>query len=80
MELVSFHSQIGKLLWSDLDAERVSMVVKLRLDAQPRNGRGVTDQVDDDLPADQWRPRQLLVMWQNIRCSILFHLLVRGGK
>jgi hypothetical protein len=26
------------------------------------------------------RPRQLLVMWQNIRCSILFHLLVHGGK
>src|SRR3954463_10850907 len=26
------------------------------------------------------RPRQFLVMWQNIRCSILFHLLVPGGK
>src|SRR3954453_4327815 len=25
------------------------------------------------------RPRQLLVMWQTIRCSILFHLLVSGG-
>src|SRR5437660_1192067 len=26
------------------------------------------------------RPRQFSVMWQNIRCSILFHLLVPGGK
>src|SRR6266851_401416 len=26
------------------------------------------------------RPRQLSVMWQNIRCSILFHLLVPLGK
>src|SRR3954451_2319984 len=26
------------------------------------------------------RPRQFLVMWQNIRCSILFHLLVPEGK
>src|SRR5439155_13284388 len=26
------------------------------------------------------RPRQLAVIWQNIRCSILFHLLVPGGK
>ncbi len=26
------------------------------------------------------RPRQFCVMWQNIRCSILFHLLVPGGK
>src|SRR5215204_549687 len=26
------------------------------------------------------RPRQFPVMWQNIRCSILFHLLVPGGK
>ena len=25
-------------------------------------------------------PRQFWVMWQNIRCSILFHLLVPGGK
>src|SRR5438270_4470702 len=26
------------------------------------------------------RPRQFSVMWQNRRCSILFHLLVPGGK
>ena len=26
------------------------------------------------------RPRQFSVMWQNIRCSIRFHLLVPGGK
>src|SRR5262245_12065719 len=26
------------------------------------------------------RPRQFSVMWQNIRCSILFHWLVPGGK
>ena len=26
------------------------------------------------------RPLQFSVMWQNIRCSILFHLLVPGGK
>src|SRR5574337_1308101 len=25
-------------------------------------------------------PRQFWVMWQNMRCSILFHLLVPGGK
>src|SRR3972149_832451 len=25
-------------------------------------------------------PRQFWVMWQNNRCSILFHLLVPGGK
>src|SRR3954451_224762 len=26
------------------------------------------------------RPRQFSVIWQNMRCSILFHLLVPGGK
>ena len=26
------------------------------------------------------RPRQFFVMWENSRCSILFHLLVPGGK
>src|ERR1700724_1635407 len=25
-------------------------------------------------------PRQFSVIWQNIRCSILFHLLVPGGQ
>ena len=28
----------------------------------------------------KWRPRRFLVMWRNMRCSILFHLLVPGGK
>jgi hypothetical protein len=26
------------------------------------------------------RPRQLRVIWENSRCSILFHLLVPGGR
>ena len=26
------------------------------------------------------RPRQFIVMWENSRCSILFHLLVPGGR
>ena len=26
------------------------------------------------------RPRQFMVMWENSRCSILFHLEVPGGK
>ena len=26
------------------------------------------------------RPRQFMVIWENSRCSILFHLLVPGGK
>src|SRR5438128_7935376 len=26
------------------------------------------------------RPRQFMVIWENSRCSILFHLLVPGGR
>ena len=26
------------------------------------------------------RPRQFIVMWENSRCSILFHFEVPGGK
>jgi hypothetical protein len=26
------------------------------------------------------RPRQFMVMWENSRCSTLFHLEVSGGK
>ena len=26
------------------------------------------------------RPRQFMVMWENSRCSILFHFEVPGGK
>ena len=47
-----------------------------------------TAAVDAPLPLQQTttmrlvrgRPRQFSVMWQNRRCSILFHLLVPGGK
>lgn len=38
------------------------------------------DQLDDDLVVRSGRPRQLKVIWENRRYSILFHLLVPGGR
>jgi hypothetical protein len=29
---------------------------------------------------DSGRPRQFIVIWENSRCSILFHFEVPGGK
>jgi len=38
------------------------------------------DQFYYNFIAGQWLPRQLMEMKENSRCSILFHLLVPGGK
>ena len=65
----------------DLLGGAVLLPIERRAHAQPGRRGDAADQVDNDLRgspavglASCW------VMWQNMRCSILFHLLVPGGK
>jgi hypothetical protein len=53
MEVVTFDGQRGEFLVRDFDSRRVVSIIELRLDAQTFRGRRVTDQIDDDLAADQ---------------------------
>ena len=72
--------EVGDLPVGDLDALGVGGGVQLGGDSEPRAGGGRGDGLDDDLVAGQGRPRQFMEMWENSRCSILFHLLVPGGR
>ena len=64
---------------ADLDALLVGPRVERTLDFQAGLGRRRGDQFDDGQSSVRGRPRQVCVMWQNRRCSILFHFDVPGG-
>ena len=53
MELVALDGQFREFLVGHFDPRRIVALVELRLDAQSLGGRGVADQVDHDLAADQ---------------------------
>ena len=60
--------KVNEIQWEAV-AQRVkdkAVVLAMRLTTVARLSKG--------------RPRQFLVTNENIRCSILFHLLVLGGK
>ena len=68
------------ICWSVILTGGVVGGVEFGGDGEPGAGGGRGDGVDDDFVAVRGRPRQFIVMWENSRCSILFHLLVPGGK
>ena len=65
---------------ADRDAGGIVAGVQGRLDPQPGAGAGRLDGLDDHLVAGQGPAPPVKVMWENSRCSILFHLEVPGGK
>src|SRR5262249_5701463 len=67
---------------ADLDSGVVAAGVKIGAHPQPGAGGGRGDGAHADLLADP-RPaasRQFVALWDDCRCSILFHLEVPGGK
>ena len=64
---------------ADLDALLVGRGIERALDFQAGFGRRRANQLDHGDAIDSGRPRQFCVMWQNRRCSILFHFDVPGG-
>ena len=68
------------LLLGDRDARGIVSVVDFRLDPEPFGRPRVPDAVHDGFVRRQRRAAPVAVMWQKSRCSILFHLLVPGGK
>jgi hypothetical protein len=49
-------------------------------DLQADLGGSRGNQLDHGHAIDERRPRQVCVMWQDKRCSILFHFEVPGGR
>ena len=65
----------GEFVVRHLSPGGVAIDIQFTFDLEPRCGRGGPDQVDHHFMTDQF-----WVMAENSRCSILFHLLVPGGK
>ena len=63
---------------TDLDALLVGPRVERTLDLQASLGVAAISSTTANLSING-RPRQVCVMWQNKRCSILFHFEVPGG-
>ena len=79
MELVAADVEGCHLGVGDLDAFLVGSLVERAGDAQA--GLVVVAAISSTTAARlvSGRPRQFCVMWQNMRCSILFHFEVPGG-
>ena len=80
MELIALNRDSREFFVGDLDPSVVDVLVEFGTYPQPLLGGDAADELDDDLARQQRPAAPVVVMWQNIRCSILFHLLVPGGK
>ena len=79
MEFVADGMDSLELGVCDLDAFLIEPRIHVAFDFQAGVGCRRGDQFDHRRRSVKGRPRQFCVMWQNIRCSILFHLDVPGG-
>ena len=79
MEVIAFDVEHFHLGVADFDALFVGARIEQTLNFQSGFGRRGANQLDDGETIVSGRPRQFCVMWQNMRCSILFHLDVPGG-
>ncbi len=64
---------------ADLDAFFIGSLVERAFDLEARLCRRRADEFDDGDTIRQRPARQFCVIWQNRRCSILFHFDVPGG-
>ena len=79
MELIAGDVEGLHLGIADFDALLVAARIEGALDVQAGLCGGRADQLDHGQRSVSGRPRQFCVMWQNSRCSILFHFDVPGG-
>jgi hypothetical protein len=74
-EVDSAHVVVG-----DRDARRVLSRVEVGVHLEAAASSRGSDQIDHDLVTGEGRPRQFMLMCEKTLCSILFHLLVPGGR
>jgi hypothetical protein len=79
MECVALDVEHHHLGMADFDTLFVGGGVERAFDLQAGLGGRRGNQLDHGHAIDEGHPRQVCVMWQNKRCSILFHFEVPGG-
>ena len=75
MECITFDGELAHLVVADPDPFLVGLLVERTFDLQSSLGRGVGDQLDHCGAALQRLPPPMI--WQNARCSILFHCVLQ---
>ena len=80
MKSVSFDLALAQFCVAHLAPFFIAVLIQPRMHFQPGLRRRPGNRLDHHFRTHQRLARPVPVMWQNIRCSILFHLLVPGGK
>ena len=80
MEFITLETYLSELVVAYFDFRGVMIGVKGRFHNQSVFRRGVGDQINNYFKVYERAGAPFLVMKLNRRCSILFHLLVPGGK
>jgi len=79
MEAMGHEVERGHLGIRHVVAFRIGPTVEFTSHSQSGRGAGGADQIHTASLTSSW-PRQLLLMYEKSRCSILFPLLVPGGR
>src|SRR5208337_1766321 len=80
MESVGAEVHGGELHFGDLDAKRIGVFIEFGIHLEAGFSRCGPYCLDNRSETTQWFSSQLMVMKEKRRCSILFHLLVPGGR
>ncbi len=79
-ELVASDSELSEFLIGHLDASRIGISIQLSLHLESSVSGGSRMRFTMVWKLRKGLPRQFWLISENSRCSILFHLLVPGGK
>ena len=80
MEVPALDLHRVQLVVADSEPLLVGAFVEFAADREALPALCAGDELDDGLVRDERAPRQFMEIKLNMRCSILFHLLVPGGK
>ena len=80
MECIGFQTDGGELFVADLDLLGIARVSRMHRTLRPVGVRVLPISFTIIAWVSSGCPRQFRLMKENSRCSILFHLLVPGGK
>src|SRR5437660_1195948 len=80
MKVMRKYVDSGELCIGDFESFRIFLFVEFSAHSQPRLGSGSGNEFDDCAKAAQGFAAPVDADERKSRCSILFHLLVPGGK
>ena len=80
VELIGININLFHFFGCNFSARWILAAIQSAAYRQSFRGGRFGNEIHNGFVIPQWLPRQLDEMKENNRCSILFHLLVAGGK